>query len=107
MLTYADAERLARTWVDVISQGTGTVCAGRAIAKSYGWVFFWDSREFIETKNPRKRIAGNAPVIVDRVDGEVRVTGTAEPLEYYLSKYEASLPPARLQMRPEQPPEAG
>jgi hypothetical protein len=107
MISYADAKRLARLWVDVISRGTGALHEDAALAKPYGWVFFWDGKEYIETKNPRTRFAGNAPVIVDRIDGEVRVTGTAESLDVYLARYEATLPPARLAMTPEQPMKAG
>jgi len=105
MLTYADAKRLADTYVDVTTRGGGAVT--KALAKPYGWVFFYNNREFIETGNPRKRYAGNAPIIVDRFDGELRVTGTGGPLEGYLAEYEATLPSARLQFEPEEPPDAG
>ncbi len=37
------------------------------------------------------RLAGNAPLIVNRFTGEVVTTGTAHPTEYYLAQYEASL----------------
>jgi len=46
------------------------------------------------------------PIIVDRINGEIRVTGTAKPIEEYLAEYEATLPAARLQMKPELPPQA-
>jgi hypothetical protein len=50
------------------------------------WVFFWDSRKFLQTGALEDAIAGNAPVVVEKKSGEVHVTGTAAPLEDYLVK---------------------
>ena len=51
-----------------------------------GWVFFYNSREYLETGDFSFCLAGNAPVVVCREDGRVLVTGTAEPLETYLER---------------------
>jgi hypothetical protein len=59
----------------------------KAMTKPYGWVFFYQSRRFMETGNKRYRVAGNAPILVLK-DGTVRELGTAEPLEWYLAEYE-------------------
>jgi len=59
-------------------------------------VFFYESKAYLETGNFSDRLAGNAPLLVDRYDGELRVTGTARPLAEYLSTYESSLPATRL-----------
>jgi hypothetical protein len=52
-----------------------------------GWVFFYQSAEFIRTGNPSSMLAGNAPVLVNRFSGEVVSTGTALPVQYYISQY--------------------
>ena len=81
-------------WVEIISRGTGA--SGRALAKPYE--IEYSSGMAASTSrlgDPRKRFAGNAPVIVDRIDGEVHITGTTMSLESYLADYEATLPPAR------------
>ena len=57
----------------------------------WGWVFFYNSRQFTETQDPLDALGGNAPFIVNRTTGEVRVTGTAHPIEHYIREYEASL----------------
>lgn len=59
--------------------------------KPYGWVFFYNTREFVRSGNPFVGLAGNAPLIVNSSTSEVRPTGTAEPLENYLAAYERSL----------------
>jgi hypothetical protein len=92
MLTFEKAFELAATWVRVTSDDQLAIIRDKTLAKPYGWVFFYGSR------NPNERIAGNAPIIVDRIDGEIRITGTAQPLDTYIRQYEATLPPARLQM---------
>jgi len=51
-------------------------------------------------------LIGNAPIVVDRIAGEIRVTGTARLIEKYLTEYETILTLARLEMKPEfSPPE--
>jgi hypothetical protein len=95
MLTYGKAEKLAATWVDLISDGACALLHEKTISKPYGWVFFWTSRAWIESRDDGDAVGGNAPIIVSR-GGEIRVTGTALPVEEYIATYEASIPPARL-----------
>lgn len=45
--------------------------------ESFGWVFFYDSKEFLETGDFSKAVAGNAPILIDKMTGELTVTGTA------------------------------
>lgn len=47
----------------------------------FGWVFFYNSRAFVETADPMDALAGNAPFIVERGSGAIRETGTYRPLE--------------------------
>jgi hypothetical protein len=43
-----------------------------------GWLFFYNSKEFIETGNPHARLAGNGPIFVDR-SGAVKTLSSAAP----------------------------
>ena len=61
------------------------------IERLWGWVFFYNSARYLKTGNFLHALLGNAPFIVNRNTGEVRVTGTAYPTEYYISEYERSL----------------
>ena len=95
-MNYAKAKELAETWVRLRCDGTAELVEERTIKKPYGWVFFY--------RGKKGALAGNAPIIIDRVNGELRVTGTAKPITAYLEEYEALLPPARLAMIvPEEP----
>ena len=52
-----------------------------------GWVFFYQSEEFVRTGQPSAQFAGNAPLLVNRFSGEVAATGTALPLQHYINQY--------------------
>ena len=61
------------------------------IEKEYGWIFFYTSRQFIETGDLNYLVAGNAPIVVNRRTGNLTWLGTAEPLDNYVRNYEDSL----------------
>ena len=104
MLTFSKARKLAETYVEVMCDGKAELVREAVIAKPYGWVFFYQSSAHLrETSNISDAFAGNAPFIVDRDSGEIRVLGTALPAETYLENFESNLPPARLYRKPELP----
>ena len=51
----------------------------------FGWVFYYNSQEYLETGDFRYALGGNAPIIVNRRNGELVVTGTAHPVSYYVA----------------------
>lgn len=53
----------------------------------FGWLYFYDSSKHVETGNSSYGLVGNAPLIADRNDGKLYVTGTAHPVEHYLEQY--------------------
>ena len=61
------------------------------IERGWGWVFFYDSAKHHETGDFRDALAGNAPYIVNRDTGELLCTGTARPIEQYISDYEKTI----------------
>jgi hypothetical protein len=75
------------------------------IAKPYGWVFFYQSSFYLRDpeNNWQRQLAGNAPFLIDRINGELRAFGTARSIDSYLEEYERALPKAVLAWRPEQP----
>lgn len=60
------------------------------IEKEWGWVFFYTSKKWYETDDERYAIGGNAPLIVLRENGKVITTGTAETIEHYIERFEAT-----------------
>ena len=58
------------------------------IEKPWGWVFFFSSKQWMETNDTKYAIAGNAPIIVEKETGRLITTGTARETEYYIENYE-------------------
>jgi hypothetical protein len=53
----------------------------------FGWVFHYNTTEYIETGNVLDGLVGNAPLIVDRYTGQIVETGTAQETGYYVNNY--------------------
>ena len=53
----------------------------------FGWVFFYESKKYMASGSIGDRLAGNAPIIVDRSDGSLHETGTAYPIEHYIDAF--------------------
>ena len=49
------------------------------------FVFYYNSKKYIETKNPGFLLGGNAPIIVDKLTGKIGISGTARSTEYYIN----------------------
>ncbi len=58
------------------------------IEKSWGWVFFYTSKKWLETQDISYALVGNAPFIVERSSGKLIQIGTAHGIEYYIENYE-------------------
>lgn len=89
-MTRDEAENLARAHI----AGSPTAArhelmldSARTREEPFGWVFFYNTRRFVETGDLDWALGGNAPLIVDRDSGQVIPTGTARPVEAYVACY--------------------
>ena len=57
------------------------------ITFEYGWMFFYQSKKFADTGDYNFMIGGNAPIIVDKHDSSIHITGTSENEDYYIDEY--------------------
>jgi len=55
---------------------------------NFGWLFFYESTQYMKTLNVSYALAGNAPFIVQKDNGKIFVLGTAHSVEKYLKDYE-------------------
>jgi Immunity protein 35 len=93
VISRSYAEHLANEYVVNLSRLSGVelkLMEAETLERGFGWVFYYNSKAYMLTGDPRHIIAGNAPFIVDKHDGSIHETGTAEPVEYYLERYEAT-----------------
>jgi hypothetical protein len=53
----------------------------------FGWLYFYDSSRHVATGDTRYALVGNAPLIVDKNDGKLYITGTTHPVEHYVEQF--------------------
>ena len=90
MIDITEATRRAQKYVsglNVDGEHMFVLQSDDTMEVSFGWVFFYNTDKFIESGDFRYAALGNAPIIVDARNGEVVVTGTAEPIEHYIEQY--------------------
>jgi immunity protein 35 of polymorphic toxin system len=95
VISAEDARRIAEEWLlrhVPDADGNEIVLKGESREEPFGWVFFYNTRRFLEEGDWSYALIGNAPIVVLRASGEVRPTGTALPLDHYLQEYRQQTP---------------
>ncbi|MFL6210026.1 MAG: YrhB domain-containing protein [Pyrinomonadaceae bacterium] len=85
-----------------ISDSQPVILDDVTIERDFGWVFFYDSSKHQETGEFMYAIAGNAPIIVNKHDGSIHITGTGRPTEDYIKAYEETGDPHAHEVRARQ-----
>jgi hypothetical protein len=93
MVDRTTAEKLVIEFVNsefdtAKNQDENVIISDLTIEKDYGWIFFYNSRRYLETQDVRYALFGNAPIIVEKENGSLHFTGTAEEIDYYIKRYE-------------------
>ena len=60
----------------------------QTIVKPYGWVFFYNSRAYLETRDAFYGLMGNGPVVIEH-SGRIHHLGTHASAEEMLGELEA------------------
>jgi Immunity protein 35 len=85
-----EARQIALSHVKELERGAGLELAlrdDRTIERDFGWIFFYNSKSYVESGDIKNALAGNAPIVVTKIDGRLHETSTTRPLEDYLSKF--------------------
>lgn len=94
-MNKSDAQKLVEEVIAInTAQNNSIECVvleSETIEKEWGWVFFYQNKKYLETGDFRDMLGGNAPYIVNRTSGKIIETGTAQPIEAYISEYEKTL----------------
>ena len=91
MISQQQATASVEAYLKHISASSGlelVMLEKETIEKSFGWICFYTSRRYLQTGDIGDALAGNGPILVDRRDGSLHVTGTAYPAEFYIENYE-------------------
>ena len=70
----------------------------------FGWVFSYNTEQYVATGDRSYALAGNAPLIVDRADGQLYGTGTAYPLDHFIAEYRRGVRRRAEQIASPEPP---
>jgi hypothetical protein len=83
ILTLESAIALAKLRVDelaIIAHDRFEILPESSKETEQGWVFFFNSADFVRTRNPTTALAGNGPILVTR-DGAIYELPSAIPWE--------------------------
>lgn len=85
MITERDAIALVEKYLDTdvrpwIAEEVILLTSETVREKTF-WVFFYNTRAFIETKSLSHALVGNCPIVISAHDGSMRELGTATPWE--------------------------
>jgi Immunity protein 35 len=58
------------------------------IEKEWGWIFVYQSKRWINTRNRSYKILGFCPVVVEKIDGSLRYLDEGISAEECILKYE-------------------
>jgi hypothetical protein len=78
-ITREQAQDLASGKVRELARDAGddfAIAPAETVQREEGWLFFYNSRDFVETGDPLSALAGNGPILVT-TSGEVREISSA------------------------------
>jgi hypothetical protein len=90
-MTKDQARQLVEKYVEGVAQDADVqfgIDDEQTMETSFGWVFFYNTVEYLATKDPLTMAVGNAPLIVDEESGRLQEMGTAHPIEHYIAEFE-------------------
>lgn len=99
MLSVLEAKKIALNYLADIEKEMEMpllLAEDEVVESNMAYAFFYNSKNYIETGDFSSCLAGNGPIIVLRLNGEVMEGGTESPVEYYLDnleKYGTLYPP--------------
>lgn len=92
VLTYQEALKIAKNYLLNINNGfeqeNYMILEEETIEKQYGWIFFYQSEDFVLTKDPIYLLAGNSPFLVNKFTHKIVNFGTVNDISFYISEYE-------------------
>jgi len=88
-ITKAGAREIAGKVVAALSQQHDFVILDdQTVEREFGWVFFYTTRRYVETRDPQYLVPGNAPLVVHQADGSITHLATSIPPTRAIEIYE-------------------
>jgi hypothetical protein len=96
-MTFDEAGAVAVAWLrnergaEAVALADIVPDVSRSFEDELGWVVAYDTRAFVESRDPLEGLMAAAPLLV-MADGRVVALGTSEPAEHYLDLIRRSGP---------------
>jgi hypothetical protein len=93
MISEAEAVEIATRFISskaTAVDGGVALASAQTIRKPYGWVFFYNSRRFLETGDPLAGLGGNGPIIVEREGGRLHILPSASEPSAAITEFEVA-----------------
>lgn len=90
MISIDKAKEIALDKIQALSKFSNielAIMQEATVEFEYGWMFFYQSAEYVRTGDENELVGGNAPLIVDKYTSIVHTTGTRHGEEFYIKKY--------------------
>ncbi|WP_279362106.1 YrhB domain-containing protein [Xanthomonas sacchari] len=82
-----DFEEALKVVVGHLSKSSAQLVITHSEEFPEGWLFCFDSKEYVETGDFSFHLVGNGPILIDKDTGELHVFGTAFPPKEYVEEY--------------------
>ena len=90
MLNAAESLAIAEQMLEEVGRDAGEevmIQTANTRETERSWVYFYNTRVFLETGSYSHALLGNAPMVVDKADGTVRFGRTDIPVEDQLGDW--------------------
>ena len=93
MITKSRCRELAEGQLAKISaeMGEPLLLLPAVIESDLALAYFYQSAAHVASGDPVDALAGNAPILINRISGEAILAGTAYPVEHYMKAMAASV----------------
>ncbi|MEO6228499.1 MAG: YrhB domain-containing protein [Ferruginibacter sp.] len=91
MITFQEARQIAETEINkyqILGDDLLVIVDDQIIEKNYAWIFPYTSKKFWETNDVKYAIAGNGPLFISKLDGQITKYRTVLSVEGMIDEYE-------------------
>ncbi|MBI3714617.1 MAG: hypothetical protein HY255_01335 [Betaproteobacteria bacterium] len=90
-ITPTQAIELANQKLASMGAGVCELCLIHELREEFdcGWIFYYQSARYLESKDGRDMVGGNAPLFVARADGKLYTISYYRPVEESMAAYRA------------------
>ena len=91
MITLKQAQEIAQNELDKLNPNQDLVILDKFVEFDKGWIFFYETRKYVETGDDHFSLFGNGPIAVGAENGKVLHFGTGYDIDYYIQQSKQSL----------------